>query len=217
MKIEEFMEDYEEHNTKIPVSNTYDFYYDIESYNIDEEKIELLESISKYIKFYDFNAEVNYFLGNDYTLIQSVNKEGIRFVVKFNLISDYILSSNEFIPKETTPISEEEFEERLGKYKSVGSQNIRMLNTAVGTLYFSEDNHVFVTKALVERVMDMDIMDLGKRLAKTTYDLKLHDKVYKYNHEHTINKLLELKYKKGLLEKYKYKNNKIILKKKKNK
>lgn len=217
MKIEEFMDDYKEHNTKIPVSNTYAFYYDIKSYNIDEEKIELLESISKYIKFYDFNAEVNYFLGNDYTLIQSVNKEGIRFIVKFNLISDYILSSNEFIPKETTPISEEEFEERLGKYKSVGSQNIRMLNTSVGTLYFSEDNHVFATKDLVERVMDMDIMDLGKRLAKTTYDLKLHDKVYKYNHEHTINKLLELKYKKGLLEKYKYKNNRIILKKKKNK
>ena len=101
------MDDFEEYNTKIPVSNTYAFYYDIRSYNIDEEKIELLESISKYIKFYDFNAEVNYFLGNDYTLIQSVNKEGIRFVVKFNLISDYILSSNEFIPKETTPISEE--------------------------------------------------------------------------------------------------------------
>ena len=159
MKIEEFMDDFEEHNTKIPVSNTYAFYYDIKSYNIDEEKIELLESISKYIKFYDFNAEVNYFLGNDYTLIQSVNKEGIRFVVKFNLISDYILSSNEFIPKETTPISEEEFEERLGKYKSVGSQNIRMLNTAVGTLYFSEDNHVFVTKVLVERLMHMDIIE----------------------------------------------------------
>ena len=215
MKIEEFMKDYHEYKNRIPVSNDYTFYYDINSYNIDEEKLELLESISKYIKYYDYNAEVNYFLEDDYTLIQSTTKDGIRIVIKFNLISDYIVNSNEFLPKETTPIPEHEFEERLGKYKSYGSQNIRQLNTNIGTLYFSEDNHVFASKDLIERVMDLDIMDLGKRLAKTTVDLKLHEKIYKYNHEHSINKLLELKYKKGLLEKYKYKNNKIILKKKK--
>lgn len=215
MKIEEFMNDYKEYKNKIPVSNDISFYYDIKTYNIEEEKQELIESISKYIKFYDYNAEVNYFLGNDYTFIQAETKDNKKAIVKFNLISDYILSSNEFISKETTPISNEEYYERISKFKRIGSQNIRMLNTGLGTIYFSEDNHVFVTKDFVERVIDMDIMEMGKRLAKTTIDLKLHDKTYKYNHEHAINRLLELKYKKGLIEKYKYKNNKIVLKKKK--
>jgi len=215
MKIEEFMKNYHEYKKRIPVSNDYSFYYDIKSYNIGEEKQELIESISKYIKYYDYNAEVNYFLGNDYTLIQSETKENIRLIIKFNLISDYILNSNEYLPKETTPISTEEYDERISKYRRVGSQNIRMLNTGLGTIYFSEDNNIFVTKDFVERVFDMDIIEMGKRLAKTTIDLKLHDKTYKYNHEHAINKLLELKYKRGLIEKYKYKNNKIVLKKKK--
>ena len=215
MKIEEFMKDYHEYKNRITVSNDYSFYYDIKSYNIGEEKQELIESISKYIKYYDYNAEVNYFLGNDYTFIQSETIENTRLIIKFNLISDYILNFNEYIPKETTKISNEEYDERISKYRRIGSQNIRMLNTGLGTIYFSEDNNVFVTKDFVERVLDMDIMEMGKRLAKTTIDLKLHDKTYKYNHEHAINKLLELRYKRGLIEKYKYKNNKIVLKKKK--
>lgn len=184
MKIEEFMEN---NNTN------YSYYNDIcTCKEISEDKIELLESLSKYIKLYQFNSEIDYILENSSTIIQSEYNNS-RILIKFDIN-----------------------ENTVDDYERVGDQNIRILYTDFGVLYYSRDNHIFASNDLIARITDMDIYVLGHRLSKTAKELKLYDSALKANHESSINKMLEIGYKKGIIPlKYKYKNYELIKKKNK--
>lgn len=201
MRIEDFMQPRQVGKV---VENKYTFIYELKNYTgISKDKLELIESIKDYIKYYPINAEIDYYTGHERTTVQCETNDGNRVLVEFDLLSIYDDDDSYTHHNATQSITEEEFYKRANKYKKVGAQRFNRFWFEVesqtwNTIIYSEDGRIFVDETTANTIRKTQIDKLGERLSwgvkgirsSDWYDDRSRNDVLRRRFEKGINKRL---------------------------
>lgn len=147
------------------IPETYSFIQELKSRNdISYDKLELFDSITDYITYYEHNSNIDYNMESRTTFIQSKNNNGNRVLVKFPIASAYREYEN--AADDVCAVSREEFDRRRNKYVNVGSQNYTMIyiNAIVGHIIVTGDRHIFADDRTLENIATTDINKIADEL-----------------------------------------------------
>lgn len=212
MELEDYMKNIKSEKEK---PNWAKFYYELDTFNIDSEKLKLLDSLRKYLKSYSYCADLDFYRGQTETFAQIQTTTGGRMIVQIDLMEYSYYDDGEYMSSHR--ITEEEYYKRLHTYKRIGSQKINWVfinmpftsNRSV-TLYYSLDDHFFIDKKNVEYLNDAIIEDFGASLG----NIALNSSDNSIKQEKKINSQLETRHKLNLIDNYSFQNDELYLNKK---
>lgn len=212
MELEDYMKNIKSEREK---PNWAKFYYELDTFNIDSEKLKLLDSLKKYLKNYTYCADLDFYTNQTKTFAQIQTTTGGRMIIEIDLMENSYYDDGEYMSSHE--ITEEEYYKRLHTYKRIGSQKIKWIfigmpftsNMSV-SLYYSLDDHFFINKENVEYLNKAIIEDFATSLG----NIALTCKDNSIEHEKRINSQLETRHNLNLIDNYSFQNDGLYLNKK---
>lgn len=190
------------------------FYYNLDTFDIDSKKRELLDSFKKYINSFSYCADLDYYLSNIKTFAQIKATNGDSMVIKIDLMDKSYYDDGEYMSSHS--ITEEEYLKRLNTYKRIGSQKIYWVyvimpftsNRSV-SLYYTFDGKFFIDNENLKDLNNANTEDFATDLARIALQIQNDD----FNQEKWINNTLKQNHSFNKIDNYSFHDSGLYLNK----
>lgn len=159
-----------------------EYYYNIDSYNIPNNIVELIKELKDYINEYPLDSNLPRTQQKGYrAMLQVATTEKSRMAVAILLhydLYDPVTGYDMCFHERTRPITEDKYQETAKRYKRVGSQKFYDLNfdnyyfliksakMEHEHIYYTDDGYIYVSPNCAEKLQKIDIDEFGMFLAK---------------------------------------------------